>query len=134
MTGYILIGHFLLRGEAARRAGISSEEVVQRPDLLRIGGTWLEEVYFEFQFTETGIRSDLGTVVGELRRSFDDMNIADWLARPHEMLAGATPLRWLEAGGDPKDLAKAAANAGPREKTPTLGDQPGASRWPMEDS
>jgi hypothetical protein len=108
--------------------------VVQRPDLLRIGGTWFEEVYFEFQFTETGIRSDLGAVVGELRRSFDDMTIADWLARPNEMIAGATPLRWLEAGGDPRVLAKAAANAGPREKTPTLSDQSEHGRWPMTDS
>ncbi len=134
MTGYILMGHFLLRGEAARRAGISSEEVVQRPDLLRIGGTWLEEVYFEFQFTDTGIRRDLGAVVEELRRSFNDMTIADWLACPNEMLAGATPLRWLEAGGETTVLAKAAANAGPREKKPTPSDQPELGRWPMADS
>ncbi len=134
MTEHILIGHFLLRREAARRAGISPEEVTQRPDLLRIGGTWLEEVYFAFQFDESGIRSDLGHLVRELRRSFDDMTIADWLARPNEALSGATPLRWLAAGGDGEHLAKAASSAGPREKPPAISHQPESSRWPKADS
>ena len=134
MTGHILNGHFLLRREAADRAGISLEEIVQRPDLLRIEGTWLEEVYFEFQFDEAGIRSDLGHVVEELRRSFDDMTIADWLARPNEVLSGVTPLRWLVAGRDQGHLAKAAANAGPREQPATANHQPDSGRWPGADS
>jgi hypothetical protein len=111
-TDHILIGHFLLRAEAAQRAGIPTEELIRRPDLLHIGGTWLEEVYFEFQFDESGIRSDLGAVVQTLRRSFDDLAIAEWLARPNEELAGATPLRKLSSGGSTEQLAKAAESVG----------------------
>ncbi|MCL1601681.1 MAG: DUF2384 domain-containing protein [Actinomycetia bacterium] len=84
--------------------------MVRRPDLLHIGGTWLEEVYFEFQFDELGIRSDLGSVVQTLRRSFDDLDIAEWLARPNEALAGATPLRRLSSGDSPERIARAAEN------------------------
>jgi hypothetical protein len=87
---------------------------VRRPDLLHIGGTWLEEVYFEFQFDESGIRSDLGDVVQTLRRSFDDLAIAEWLARPNEELAGATPLRRLSSGGRTEQLARAAESVGRR--------------------
>ena len=110
MTEHILIGHFLLRSEAARRAGISTEDVVQRPDLLRIGGTWLEEVYFEFQFDEVGIRHDLGSTVQLLRRSFDDLAIAEWLACPNQALGGATPLRLLVVGGRGAQMARSTAD------------------------
>jgi hypothetical protein len=112
MTDHILIGHFLLRAEAAQRAGISTEELVRRPDLLHIGGTWLEEVYFEFQFDESGVRRDLGSVVELLRQSFDDLTIAEWLARPNDELAGATPLRRLSSGHSPEHIARAAESVG----------------------
>jgi hypothetical protein len=107
MTDHILIGHFLLRSEAARRAGISKDELEQRPDLLRIGGTWLEEVYFEFQFDESGVRPDIASVVLRLRRVFDDLAIAEWLARPNDVLAGTTPLRQLATRGSATRLAEA---------------------------
>ena len=112
-TERILVGHFLIRTNAARRAGVPSAELVHRPDLLRVGGTWLEEVYFEFQFDRVGIRSGLGAVVKDLKRYFDDLTIADWLARPNPVLSGATPLRWVATGRDDEMLAKAAAKAGP---------------------
>lgn len=104
----------MTRAEAARQAQIPVDEVVQRPDLLRIGGRWLEEVYFAFQFDDEGIRGDLGRVIQGLRRHFDDLTIADWLARPNHELSGASPLRWDRMGGSHLRLAKAAANAGPR--------------------
>ena len=112
MTDHILIGHFLIRAEAAQRAGISAEELMGRPDLLHIGGTWLEEVYFEFQFDESGVRHDLGSVVQLLRQNFDDLAIAEWLARPNESLAGATPLRRLSDGGSTEQLTRAAESVG----------------------
>ena len=115
MTDHILIGHFLLRSEAAQRAGISKEELVRRPDLLHIGGTWLEEVYFEFQFDEFGIRRTLGSVVQQLRRNSDDLTIAEWLARPNEELGGATPLRMLLAGSSNGQLARAVESVGRRQ-------------------
>jgi hypothetical protein len=113
MTERILIGHFLLRHDAARRGGISGEELVQRPDLLRIGGRWLQEVYFEFQFDEFGIRRELGSLVQTLRRDFDDLVVADWLVRPNEALSGATPLVAIAKGVRGDQLSKAVANAGP---------------------
>jgi hypothetical protein len=117
VTEHILVGHFLLRSEAAQRAGISKDELIQRPDLLRIGGTWLEEVYFEFQFDQSGIRRNLATMVRELRGSFDDLVIAEWLASPNEVLAGATPLRRALAGAPASVLSKAAAEAGPQRRS-----------------
>ncbi len=113
-TERILVGHFLTRREAAHRAGIAPDEIVHRPDLLRIGGIWLEEVYFEFQFDRAGIRKGLGGVVHDLKRNFDDLTIADWLARPNTVLTGSSPLRWIASGKTTGPLAKAAADAGPR--------------------
>ncbi len=113
MTERIFLGHFLTRVEAARRAGVSHEEVLQRPDLLHIGGTWLEEVYFAFQFNAHGIRPELGSIVRSLREQFDDIAIADWLARPNDLLSAYTPLHWLATGGDESQVADAAARAGP---------------------
>jgi hypothetical protein len=86
---------------------------VQRPDLLRIGGRWLEEVYFEFQFDESGINRELGSLIQTLRRDFDDLVVADWLVRPNEALSGATPLGALAKGANEDQLSKAVANAGP---------------------
>jgi hypothetical protein len=117
VTEHILVGHFLLRSEAAQRAGITKDELVQRPDLLRIGGTWLEEVYFEFQFDQSGIRRNLSTIVRELRGSFDDLAIAEWLACPNEVLAGATPLRRALTGAGESTLFRAAAEAGPERRS-----------------
>ncbi len=113
MAERILVGHFLTREEAALRACVPTEELIHRPDLLRIGGVWLEEVYFEFQFDGSGIRAGLASVVGQLKGYFDDLTIADWLARPNPVLSGTTPLRWVAASRDDDMLAKAASNAGP---------------------
>ena len=101
------------RERAARCAGVSCDEVRQRPDLLRIGGTWLPEVYFAFQFDETGIKRDLGSVVLELSGGYNDVEIADWLARPNRLLDQLSPLRWSASGRHWKSLNAAAARAGP---------------------
>lgn len=113
MPGPVLVGHFLTRTQVARRVGIATTEVVDRPDLLRIGGTWLEEVYFAFQLDTSGVRQSLGTVVAHLRRVFDDEAIADWLVRPHPDLSTTTPLAWLASGGSSDRATAAAASAGP---------------------
>lgn len=81
MSGLILKGPFLLRADAARLAGIDPEELRLRPDVLRIGGTHLEEVYFAWQFDEAGVRPRIGQIVRALRDRFDDEEIADYLAR-----------------------------------------------------
>ena len=98
MPELVLLGPFLTRAEAARRAGLSSKEVRARPDLLRIGGRWLEEVYFAFQFDDGGIRRGIGGAVLSMRGYLDDETIADWLIRPNLDLAAETPLRWDAQG------------------------------------
>jgi hypothetical protein len=113
LWGPVLVGHFLTRKQAARRAGIAPWEVVDRPDLLRIGGTWLEEVYFAFQFDTAGVRQSLGMVVAHLRRMFDDEAIADWLVRPHSSLSTTPPLAWLASGGSSDGALAAAEFSGP---------------------
>ncbi|MCL1593706.1 MAG: hypothetical protein M3132_05065 [Actinomycetia bacterium] len=110
---HVYIGHFLTRIEAARRLGVPSQDVSERDDLLRVGGTWLEEVYFEFQFTTLGFRDDLGRIVRELRRTFDDVTISDWLAQPNRLLRSASPLQWLASDLDVRLLSRAATVAGP---------------------
>jgi hypothetical protein len=110
---HVYTGHFLTRTEAARRLGVRPDEVTARDDLLRVGGTWLEEVYFEFQFTSAGLRADLGRVVRELRTTFDDVTISDWLAMPNRVLRSASPLQWIAGGLDGRLLSRAAALAGP---------------------
>ena len=118
VSGPVLVGHFLTRRQVARRVAIDSEEVVQRPDLLRIGGTWLEEVYFAFQFDTSGVRQSLGVVVAHLRHVFDDESIADWLVRPNGELSSTTPLAWLASGGSSDRVTTASAIAGPHRPVP----------------
>ena len=110
-SGLVFLGPFLTRSEAARRAGISARELAARPDLLRLGGTWLEEVYFEFQFERQGIRRSLSDVVITLRGRVGDEAIADWLVRPSSLLSSETPLRWAEQGRDQAQLLEAARRA-----------------------
>jgi hypothetical protein len=129
MPERIHLGHSLTRPQAARRAGIPAEQLALRPDLLRIRGRWLGEVYYAFQFGEHGIRPDLADVVRSLHDQFDDTTIADWMARPNERLDGRTPVGWSISGGDRARLMKAAHDAGPvtgdeaptRPSTPTAG-------------
>jgi hypothetical protein len=113
VQGPVLVGHFLTRRQVAYRVAIDSREVMQRPDLLRIGGTWLEEVYFAFQFDTSGVRQSLGVVVANLRRVFDDEFIADWLVQPHGALNSTTPLAWLASGGSSEQVTTASTIAGP---------------------
>jgi hypothetical protein len=127
MTEYIHLGHCLTRHEAARRAGIPAMELALRPDLLRIRGHWLGEVYYAFQFNHRGIRPDLADVVRSLHDRFNDLVIADWLARPSDRLDGLSPIRWVETGGDLGRLNAAVALAGPVADT---GEQPPAEARP----
>ncbi|MDJ0791838.1 MAG: hypothetical protein QNJ71_08065 [Acidimicrobiia bacterium] len=107
------MGHFLTREDAARRAHVSEDEVRHRPDLLRVGGRWLDEVYFEFQFDDRGIRRDLSRVVRTLRSDYDDIEIADWMATPNRVLDQLTPIRWCASGRDGGRLGTAARTCGP---------------------
>ncbi|MDF1595659.1 MAG: hypothetical protein P1T08_06140 [Acidimicrobiia bacterium] len=112
MTERVLVGPFLTRNEAARRAGLAARELPLRLDLLRIGGRGRHEAYFAFQFDSTGIRRDLGSVVLLLRGSSDDLTIADWLVKKNLALLEASPLTWLNRGGALEPVLMAAEAAG----------------------
>lgn len=113
VTERILQGPFLTRAQAARRAGIPARLLVHRPDLLRVSGQWLPEVYFEFQFDEAGVRPDLGSVVLSLKGRYTDLEISDWLVHPNRMLGHTSPLRFLNGGGGVESVVAAAEGEGP---------------------
>ncbi len=108
MTPSILQGPFLTRKEAARRAGVAASLIKRRPDLLRLGGGRLQEVYFAFQFDQAGVRPELGRVVQSLKADYDDIDICHWLVLPQRRLGLATPLQWLTSGGPGKAVLECA--------------------------
>ena len=109
MSEHVIVGPCLTRGQAARRAGTTPEEIRRRPDLVHLRGRWLPETYLAFQFDRHGVRPDLGKVVMEMRNHCDERDIADWLVRPNPMLDNTTPLGWLKSGHDPKRVLAAAS-------------------------
>lgn len=99
MKEMVLQGPFLTRAQAARAAGVPSELLIHRPDLLKLGSPFLQEVYFAFQFDDDGVRPELGRLVHLLKVEATDLEIADWLARPDPGLNASTPLHYLDIGG-----------------------------------
>lgn len=134
MTERILKGPFLTRQAAAQRAGVPPTLLPDRPDLLRLGGQWLQETYFAFQFDRHGVRPDLGFVVQELKRYYSDVAIADWLARPHAHLNDACPLDAL-AWGSPRWILEAARLSGPvDEGDPSPAETPDRYLQPVRET
>lgn len=127
MTERILQGPFYTRGQAARWAGIPADLVIHRPDLLRIDGEWLPEVYFSFQFDAHGVKPGIGRVVQMLKKTYRDIEIADWLVRPHPKL-NTSPLHFLKGNGSVEKVLDVAEVAGPRrdelEHTSVPGPRP----------
>jgi len=113
VTQRVLQGPFLTRAEAARRAKVPAQLLVHRPDLLKVGGRWLPEVYFAFQFDEHGVLPGLGSVVQSLKGKYTDIGIGDWLVRPNLSLGHSTPLRFLNGGGSVEQVISAATSEGP---------------------
>ncbi len=101
MSQLVLQGPFLTRAQAARRARVPAPLLVHRPDLLRVGGRWLQEAYFAFQFDADGVRPELGYVVQNLNGTSTDVEIADWLVRPNRSLDNSTPLRFSSEAAAP---------------------------------
>ena len=123
MSELILQGPFLTRAEAARRSGVPSQLVVHRPDLLKVGGSWLQEVYFRFQFDHGGVRPDLGRVVQSLRPQRADVVIGDWLVRPNDSFGHASPLRYLKGGGSVERVVEVGEREVPTVTSPRLAEQ-----------
>lgn len=125
MTGHLRQGPFLTRSMAAHRAGVPTDVLPRRPDLLRLGGHRLEEVYFGFQFDEHGVRPNVGQVVQALKTTSDDVDIADWLVRPNPELGLSRPLDYLTCGGSAEHVIAVARTAGPQpQPTKVLAAEP----------
>ena len=99
MSELILQGPFLTRAQAARQAGVPGALLMHRPDLLRVGGPWLQEAYFAFQFDADGVRPSVGAVVQALKGTAPDVEIADWLVCSNRLLGHASPLGYLKRDG-----------------------------------
>lgn len=108
-----LMGPFLTRAQVAHLLNVPPSTLPSRPDLLRVGGTWLQEVYFAFQFDHNRIRRGVSTVVLALKREYGDEAIADWLIRPHAEMGHDTPLHWLCVGREPSRVLEASTTTGP---------------------
>ena len=121
----VFLGPFLTRREAAKRCGVSSVELVARRDVLRLGGRYLEEVYFAFQFDADGLRPAIGELVDEMASAWDQLTIAHWLMRPNGKLDGQTPLTWLNAGRDKARVIGAARSLADQPAAP--GRKPGSA-------
>lgn len=109
MTDRLLVGPFLTRSEAAAIAGVPPAQLRHRPDLVKIGGRQLPEVYCRFQFDSGGIRRDIGVVVLAMHGRFDDLTIADWLVRTNPALLGESPLDRLNRTRSPAGVLDALA-------------------------
>jgi len=130
MTERLLMGPFLTRAEAGRRAGVSADEIRLRPDLMHVGGETYKEAYFAFQFDRKGIREDVGRLVLALRGRIDDATIADWLIRTDPVLNSVSPLSWLNRGGDPATLIAVTRDS----NSPLLGEASPRSALGVEPS
>ena len=118
MSHQLLRGPFLTRAQAARRAAVPARLLRDRPDLLVVDSEWLPEVYFAFQFDEHGVQPAVGALVQSLNRIYPDLEIADWLVRPHRLLGMVTPLTYLTGGGEVAQALAAAEAEGPAVDMP----------------
>lgn len=124
MSQLVLQGPFLTRAQAARRAGVPGSLLVHRPDLLKVGGSWLQEVYFEFQFDRDGVRPELGRVVQSLKPKRSDVVIGDWLVRPNRLLGHTSPVRYLHNGGSVERVVEIGESEVPTVESPRIADHP----------
>ncbi len=96
MSDVVLVGPFWTRSEAAAYLGITGEELLERTDIVRIEGRWLEETYPALQFRDNDVRYEIATIVAAVE--LPGAAIADWLSRPNPMLGAMTPIDWFNAG------------------------------------
>ena len=76
--------------------------------LLRIDGLLsLEPVYPAFQLEGDVVRSDVAWLVTLLKKRMPDREACDWMVRTNLVLAGLTPLEWLNRGLGLEETARA---------------------------
>ncbi len=98
MSDVVLVGPFWTRAEAASYLGITNDELLERRDLVRLEGRWLEETYPALQFRDNEVRHEVATIVEAVGDELPGAAIADWLSRNNPLLGTMTPLDWFNAG------------------------------------
>lgn len=98
MSDLVLVGPFWTRSEAASYLGISSSELLERTDVVRIEGRWLEETYPALQFHDHEVRYEIATIVEAVGDELPGTAIADWLSRANPLLGTMSPIDWFNAG------------------------------------
>ena len=98
MSDVVLVGPFWTRSETASYLGQTPDELLDRTDVLRLSGRWLEETYPAFQFRDHEIRLEISTVVTEVGEQLTGTAIADWLLRSNPLLGAMSPNDWFNAG------------------------------------
>jgi hypothetical protein len=95
-----LVGPFFTRSEAVVNSGLSPEELLGHPGVLRLGGAIvLQEVYAGFQFASHGLREDIAAVVEAAGPAANPWAVCDWMTRANGALGGKTPLAFLDEDG-----------------------------------
>lgn len=98
MSDVVLVGPFWTRSEAASYLGITGDELLERRDLVRLEGRWLEETYPAIQFRDNEVRYEVATIVEAVGDELPGAAIADWLSRTNPLLGTMTPIDWFNAG------------------------------------
>ena len=86
----------LLRGRTEQPIAMVARWIVQR-DVLSF--PWHSQTLlplFQFDLRSVQVRPGVRRVIAELRATFDDVELADWFARPNSWLLDRAPARWFE--------------------------------------
>ena len=81
----------LLRGGTEQPISLLARWIVQREV---ISFSWHSQTLlplFQFDLETLQVRPGVPEVIAELREAFDDVELADWFARPNSWLQGSTP-------------------------------------------
>ena len=106
--GGVLVGPFLTERQFERRVHAPQGSVRSHGFLLRIDGLLsLEPVYPVFQLEGDVVRTDMAWLVTLLKKRMSDLQACDWIVRRNPVLAGLSPLEWLEQGLDLEETARA---------------------------
>lgn len=98
MSDVVLVGPFWTRSETASYLGVAPDELLERTDVVRLAGRWLEETYPAFQFRDHEVRFEVAAIVEEVGDELSGTAIADWLFRTNPLLGAMAPIEWFNSG------------------------------------
>ena len=94
ISGDVLVA--LLRGCVEQPISVVARWITQREILSFQWGSQHLLPVFQFDMASLRVRAGVPSVMAELRDAFDDMELAEWFARPNSWLQGGTPARRFE--------------------------------------